>query len=83
MKILKLVLITLLVPGTVFAMGIQITLIRLRLSDTIAGVVLVHLIAAQAPIGPFSRPPCRDSCPASSAPSAWVSSCPTASILPH
>ncbi|MBR5020240.1 MAG: ABC transporter permease subunit [Oscillospiraceae bacterium] len=36
----------LLVPGTVFAMGIQITLIRLRLSDTIAGVVLVHLIAA-------------------------------------
>ena len=36
----------LLVPGTVFAMGIQITLIRLGLSDTIAGVVLVHLIAA-------------------------------------
>ena len=36
----------LLVPGTVFAMGIQITLIRLGLSDTIAGVVLVHLTAA-------------------------------------
>ena len=36
----------LLVPGTVFAMGIQITFIRLGLSDTIAGVVLVHLIAA-------------------------------------
>lgn len=36
----------LLVPGTVFAMGIQLTLIRLGLSDTIAGVILVHLIAA-------------------------------------
>ena len=36
----------LLVPGTVFTMGIQITLIRLGLSDTVAGVVLVHLIAA-------------------------------------
>ena len=36
----------LLVPGTVFAMGIQITLIRLGLSDTIGGVILVHLIAA-------------------------------------
>ena len=36
----------LLVPGTVFAMGIQITLIRLGLSDTIAGIILVHLIAA-------------------------------------
>ena len=36
----------LLVPGTVFAMGIQITLIRMGLSDTIAGVILVHLIAA-------------------------------------
>ena len=36
----------LLVPGTVFAMGIQITLIRLGLSDTVTGVVLVHLIAA-------------------------------------
>ena len=36
----------LLVPGTVFAMGIQITLIRAGLSDTAAGVILVHLIAA-------------------------------------
>jgi len=36
----------LLVPGTVFAMGIQITLIRLGLSDTVGGVILVHLIAA-------------------------------------
>ena len=36
----------LLVPGPVFARGIQITLIRLGLSDTIAGVIIVHLIAA-------------------------------------
>lgn len=36
----------LLVPGTVFAMGIQITLIKLGLSDTIPGVIIVHLIAA-------------------------------------
>ena len=36
----------LLVPGTVFAMGIQITLIRLGLSDTVAGVITVHLIGA-------------------------------------
>ena len=36
----------LLLPGTVFAMGIQITLIRLGLSDTVVGVVLVHLICA-------------------------------------
>lgn len=36
----------LLVPGTVFAMGIQITLIRLGLSDTVTGVILVHLITA-------------------------------------
>ena len=36
----------LLVPGTVFAMGIQITLIRLGLLDTLAGVVLVHLTAS-------------------------------------
>ena len=36
----------LLVPGTVFAMGIQITLIRLGLSDTLAGVIIVHLIVA-------------------------------------
>lgn len=36
----------LLVPGTVFAMGIQITLIRLGLSDTLMGVIIVHMIAA-------------------------------------
>lgn len=36
----------LLVPGTVFAMGIQVTLIHLGLTDTLAGVVIVHLIAA-------------------------------------
>jgi len=36
----------LLVPGTLFAMGVQITLIRLGLTDTIAGVILVHLIVA-------------------------------------
>ena len=36
----------LLVPGTVFAMGIQITLIRMGLSDTLAGVILIHLIVA-------------------------------------
>lgn len=36
----------LLVPGTVFAMGIQVYLIRLGLGDTLAGVVIVHLVAA-------------------------------------
>ena len=36
----------LLVPGTVFAMGIQITLIKLGLSDTLLGVIIVHLIMA-------------------------------------
>lgn len=36
----------LIVPGTVFAMGIQVTLIRMHLSDTIPGVVIVHLITA-------------------------------------
>ena len=36
----------LLVPGTVFAMGIQVYLIRLGLGDTVAGVVIVHLVAA-------------------------------------
>lgn len=39
-------LLPLLVPGTVFAMGIQVSLIRLHLNDTIMGVVLVHLVAA-------------------------------------
>lgn len=36
----------LIVPGTVFAMGIQVTLIRMHLNDTIPGVVIVHLVAA-------------------------------------
>ena len=36
----------LLVPGTVFAMGIQLVMLKLGLSDTIAGVVLVHLVCA-------------------------------------
>lgn len=36
----------LLIPGTVFAMGIQITLIHMGLTDTIGGVVMVHVIAA-------------------------------------
>lgn len=36
----------LLVPGTVFAMGIQVTLIRMHLNDTLTGVVIVHLVAA-------------------------------------
>lgn len=39
-------LLPLIVPGTVFAMGIQVSLIRMHLNDTIAGVVLVHLVAA-------------------------------------
>lgn len=34
------------VPGTVFAMGIQITFIKLGLNNTIAGVILVHLICS-------------------------------------
>jgi putative spermidine/putrescine transport system permease protein len=36
----------LLVPGTVFAMGIQVILLRMGLGDTITGVILVHLVAA-------------------------------------
>lgn len=32
------------VPGTVFAMGFQVTLIRMGLNDTLTGVVLVHLV---------------------------------------
>lgn len=36
----------LLVPGTVFAMGIQTSLIRMHINDTLTGVVLVHLVAA-------------------------------------
>ncbi len=36
----------LIVPGTVFAMGIQVSLIRMGLGDTVTGVILVHLVAA-------------------------------------
>lgn len=36
----------LLVPGTVFATGIQLTLIRMGLTDTLPGVILVHLVVA-------------------------------------
>ena len=36
----------LVVPGTVFAMGIQVSLIRMGLGDTVTGVILVHLVAA-------------------------------------
>ena len=36
----------LLVPGTVFAMGIQLVMLKLGLSDTVAGVVIVHLVCA-------------------------------------
>lgn len=36
----------LLVPGTVFAMGIQVSLIKMHINDTVAGVVLVHLVGA-------------------------------------
>ena len=32
------------VPATVFAMGIQITFIRMGLNNTVAGVILAHLI---------------------------------------
>lgn len=36
----------LLIPGTVFAMGIQVVFIRLGLTDTLPGVILIHLISA-------------------------------------
>ena len=36
----------LLVPGTVFAMGIQLVMLKLGPADKIAGVVLVHLVCA-------------------------------------
>lgn len=39
-------LLPLLIPGTVFAIGIHLTLLRLGLADTVAGVLLVHLMAA-------------------------------------
>lgn len=38
------VVLPLMVPTTVFAMGIQITFIRLGLNNTVAGVILAHLI---------------------------------------
>lgn len=34
------------VPATVFAMGIQVTFIKMGLNNTVAGVVLVHLICS-------------------------------------
>lgn len=34
------------IPGTVFAMGIHVILIRLGLADNVFGVILVHLICA-------------------------------------
>lgn len=36
----------LLIPGSVFAIGIQLVLLRLHLADTVTGVILVHLVAA-------------------------------------
>lgn len=39
-------LLPLIVPGTVFAMGIQVILIRMGLGDTVTGVIIVHLVAA-------------------------------------
>jgi len=36
----------LLIPGTVFTMGIQVVLIRMGLTDTVGGIILVHLVAA-------------------------------------
>lgn len=35
-----------LVPGTVFAMGIQITFLRVGLGSTVQGVIIVHLICS-------------------------------------
>lgn len=35
-----------LVPGTVFAMGVQITFIKCGLSGTVQGVIIVHLICS-------------------------------------
>lgn len=39
-------LLPLLIPGTVFAIGIHLVLLRLGLADTVAGVLLVHVMAA-------------------------------------
>ena len=36
----------LLVPGTVFTMGIQLVMLKLGLADTVSGVVIVHLVCA-------------------------------------
>ncbi|MBQ6900446.1 MAG: ABC transporter permease subunit [Firmicutes bacterium] len=39
-------LLPLIVPGTVLAMGLQIVFIRLHLTDTVAGVILIHLVSS-------------------------------------
>lgn len=39
-------LLPMIVPGTVLAMGLQIVFIKLHLTDTIAGVILIHLISS-------------------------------------
>lgn len=39
-------LLPLLIPGTVFAIGIHLALLRLGLADTAAGVLLVHVVTA-------------------------------------
>lgn len=39
-------LLPLLIPGTVFAVGIHLALLRLGLADTLAGVLLVHVMTA-------------------------------------
>ncbi len=39
-------LLPLLVPGTVLAIGAQVTLLRLRLCDTVFGVLLIHTVCA-------------------------------------
>lgn len=41
-----LALLPFLVPGTVFAMGVQVTFIKLGLSGTVPGVVIAHLICS-------------------------------------
>lgn len=49
------VLLPFLIPATVFAMGVQVALIRAGLAGTVAGVVLAHSIVA-LPYGPLSWP---------------------------
>ena len=39
-------LLPLLIPGTVFAIGVHLVFLRLGLADTVAGVLLVHLVTA-------------------------------------